>query len=77
MAHANELDTAKGNHSYKDGDGFKSAEYEHQEYPKMLYIRGEQVIAQSREDEERLLPPEVVLPSADDLDRVAEEQRLP
>ena len=66
MRPQNHLDEAKANHTYNREFGkpdYEPVEYAHQEYPKMLYIRGEQVIAQSREDEERLLPPEVVLPS--------------
>ena len=57
MAHSNEQDVLKGSHVFVDGSPV-AKEYEHQEYPKVIVVNGEEVIVRSEDEEKKILAAE-------------------
>lgn len=56
--HANEHPGTKDHHEYSREEGYKPADYEHQEYPKHIVVNGETVTVNSAEEEKAALESE-------------------
>ena len=56
MKHAYNLDEAQGNHTHSKEKGYQPAEYEHQEYPKVIHSKkqGQSVTVKDAEEEKAI-----------------------